>query len=64
MNWNKFNAGLGKNIAPFIRYLDITADSANIETLNKKSVSINTFFSDVYLLRMIGIEAGIIRNCV
>ena len=57
MNWNKFNAGKGKNIA---LCKDFTTGIANIDTLSKKSFSINTFFNHVYLLRMIGNEAGML----
>lgn len=59
MNWNKFNAGKGKNIA---LCKDFTTGIANINTLPRKSFSINTFFTHVYLLRIIGTEREMCDN--
>jgi hypothetical protein len=61
MNWNKFNAGKGKNIA---LCKEFTTGIANINTLLKKSFSINTFFIRVYLLRIIGNEQEMRRNLI
>lgn len=52
MDWNKFNAGLGKNIAPGT---DFKAGIANINTLDKKSFSTFTFFTACFYCEVSGL---------